>query len=37
MSNFFVFVRVYSPWDSAKQRAIFVELSPSTHICTSTK
>jgi len=33
MSNFFVFVRVDSPPDSAKQCASFVELSPSTHIC----
>jgi len=32
MSNFFDFVRVYSPWNFAKWCASFVELSPSTHI-----
>jgi len=31
--NLFDFVRVYSPRDSAKWCASFVELSPSTHIC----
>jgi len=35
MSNFFGFERVYSPCDSAKRGATFVELSPGTHICSS--
>ena len=34
MGNFFVFVSVYSPCDSAKKDTGFVELSLSTRICT---
>jgi len=37
MSNFFGFVTVYSPCDSAKQGASLVGLSPSTHICANTQ
>jgi len=33
MNNFLFFVRIYSPCDSAKRCASFVELSPTTHIC----
>jgi len=37
MCDFFVFTRVYSPCNSAKWDASFVELSPSTHICANTQ
>jgi len=37
VSNFFVLVRAYSPYDSAKQCASFVDLSPSTHICANSQ